>query len=143
MDHSGILAQTEGESNDGINGLPNCILSSILSLLTIKDAVDTSMISRQWKHRWLDPVLTRPNLELDIPNIFGSRYAGPYCKYDPGHHLTLLKQFNRLVFVRRVNTVLDLYRGRKIDSFKVSFLLDGQSTKILDGWIGFAIRKGS
>ncbi|KAI5340873.1 hypothetical protein L3X38_020147 [Prunus dulcis] len=85
MDESATLATgEEGESKDLINELPDCILSSIFSLLTLKDVVDaTSMVSPRWRRLVLHPILTRLNLELDIPNVFGisiDDYA--YCDDD-------------------------------------------------------------
>jgi hypothetical protein len=37
---------------DAISGLPNSILSRILSLLPIKEAVATSILSKRWIHVW-------------------------------------------------------------------------------------------
>ncbi|VVA29744.1 PREDICTED: F-box/FBD/LRR-repeat [Prunus dulcis] len=62
----------EIDSKDWINELPE----SVLSFLTIKEAAGTSMICHRWRHRqlWLDYILTRRDLEFNIPNIFGSNY---------------------------------------------------------------------
>ncbi|KAL6143511.1 hypothetical protein ACLB2K_054206 [Fragaria x ananassa] len=66
-----------GETTDWINELPDCILSYILSLLTIKDAAETSIVCRRWRNVWK----TRPSdLVLDIANIFGSMYAPVVAK---------------------------------------------------------------
>ncbi|PRQ53450.1 putative F-box domain, FBD domain, leucine-rich repeat domain, L domain-containing protein [Rosa chinensis] len=140
------MLQAASESNDRINELPDCILLSILSLLTLKDAVTTSMLCRRWRNLWKDLWLTKRNLEFDIPNIFGSQYAQlidiheeDYRYYDyPG-----LKRFERQQFVSCVNSLLGLYLGNKVDSFKVAFFLDGESTKDLDNWVRFAITKGA
>jgi hypothetical protein len=47
MGHSGIIATVESESRDRINELPDAILSSILPLLRIREAVESSMVSCQ------------------------------------------------------------------------------------------------
>ncbi|KAL6574349.1 hypothetical protein OROHE_001253 [Orobanche hederae] len=140
MPESGILTKTEADTKDLINELPSCILSHILSFLTIKDAVGTSIVSRYWLH----PSLTRPHLEFDIPNIFGSRYVDvkPHPKDFPGKNLKLLDQFKTQDFVRCVNAFLGLYLGTKVNSLRVSFPLDGESAQLLDDCVRFAIEKG-
>ncbi|KAL6561357.1 hypothetical protein OROMI_016958 [Orobanche minor] len=140
MPESEILTKTEADTKDLINELPSCILSHILSFLTIKDAVGTSIVSRYWLH----PSLTRPHLEFDIPNIFGSRYVDvkPHPKEFPGKNLKLLDQFKTQDFVRCVNAFLGLYLGTKVNSLRVSFPLGGESAQLLDDCVRFAIEKG-
>ncbi|KAM5581368.1 F-box protein [Rosa sericea] len=137
----GIISTAEGESKDWINELPDCILSSILSLLTIKDAAETSTVSRQWRNLWK----TRPpNLELDIVNIFGSVYAPLLERYRSIYSVASLSlQFERQCYIKRVNEVLELYSGNKLDSFKVAFFLNREFTEDLDKWVRFAITKGA
>ncbi|XP_040371753.1 putative F-box/LRR-repeat protein At3g58880 [Rosa chinensis] len=142
-DQTEILANAdeEGKSKDWIDELPSCIVSYILSLLTIKDAWDASLVSRRWHEHLWNSILTRPNLEFDIPNIFGSRYAGAKFTDTTSDSIRLINQFKTPDFVQRVNAVLKHYRGKKVESFKVAFFLDG-STADLDNWIRFAITKG-
>lgn len=117
--------QGEGESRDLLDELP-----------TIVDAVNTSMVSHRWRHLWL----TRRNLVMDTPNIFGSRHVGPVYEFDNTFHSRSQKQ----EFARRVNTFLHLYQGNKVDSFKVTYFFnpESESAAILDEWIRFAITKG-
>ncbi|KAL6143481.1 hypothetical protein ACLB2K_054176 [Fragaria x ananassa] len=68
---AGILAPVAKDSKDCTNNCPDSILSHIVSLLRIEHAVETSVLSRQWRYLWK----TRPNLEFDIPNIFGDKYT--------------------------------------------------------------------
>ncbi len=51
MDNSDV-ATVEGERKDWINELPDCIMSYILSFLTIKDAAETSIVCRRWTNLW-------------------------------------------------------------------------------------------
>ncbi|CAB4305294.1 unnamed protein product [Prunus armeniaca] len=131
----------EGESKDLINELPDCILSSIFSLLTLKDVVDaTSMVSPRWRRLVLHPILTRLNLEFDIPNVFGiSIDDDDYCDDDN----LIADKLQKQDFIRCVNKVLQLHHGNKVDSFKVNFYFNRESTAILDEWIRFAITKGA
>ncbi|CAL9029672.1 unnamed protein product, partial [Prunus brigantina] len=43
---------------DSINELPHEILGSILSLLPLKEAVATSVLSRHWRYAWAWSTLT-------------------------------------------------------------------------------------
>ncbi|KAL6136302.1 hypothetical protein ACLB2K_061598 [Fragaria x ananassa] len=52
-------------------------------------------------------------------------------------------RFKRQVFIRRVHEFLRLYSGKKVDTLKVSFHLDGEHAADLDEWIRFAIEKGA
>lgn len=46
------------------------------------------------------------------------------------------------VSVRCVNKVSTLYRGNKVDSFRVAMFLGGDSADNVDEWIHFAITRG-
>lgn len=92
----------------GVTDLPDCILESIVSLLPLKDAVDTSLVCPQWRHL-SRPILKRRNLEFDFLNVLGIRY--------PNHGHDMEKM--RLDFVRRVTKYMQQYEGNKVDSFKL------------------------
>lgn len=101
------------------------------------------MICRRWRDLWKDLWLTSPNLELDIPNIFGSQYARLIDMHEEDYDYLGLKRLERQQFVSGVNTILGLYLGKKVESFKLAFFLDGEYTRDLDNWVRFAITKGA
>lgn len=138
------MFQVEDERKDWISKLPCDVLSYMLSFLTMKDAVGTCMISHQWRHLWKHLILTRANLEFDIPNIFGGKYSQLVEELEEENRLQdAFRQFELEFFVRFVNEFLLLYRGKEVDSFKVAFFLDAESTAVLDKWVYFAISKGA
>ncbi|KAL6214425.1 hypothetical protein ACLB2K_013859 [Fragaria x ananassa] len=144
MDRSVKKAKVEDDRKDWISKLPCDVLSYMLSFLTMKDAVGTCMISHQWRHLWKHLILTRANLEFDIPNIFGGKYSQLVEELEEENRLQdAFRQFELEFFVRFVNEFLLLYRGKEVDSFKVAFFLDAESTAVLDKWVYFAISKGA
>ncbi|KAL6126960.1 hypothetical protein ACLB2K_075005 [Fragaria x ananassa] len=119
-----------------MNKLPDSILEScIIPLLPMREAVETSLISRRWRHLWRHSVLTRRNLEFDYPNVFGTDYQVVFksLRWRVNDDLDkFMKEY------------MELYQGEKIDSLKVqqkSYLLP-ISTRNLDAWVRLAIAKG-
>ncbi|XP_021822921.1 uncharacterized protein LOC110764301 [Prunus avium] len=97
------------------------------------------MVSRQWRHLGLQPILTRVNLEFDLANIFGINDV----RDDDFEDDLYAEDFSKQDFVRCVNKVLQLHHGNKVESFKVEFFFNRESTIILDEWVRFAITKGA
>lgn len=85
------------------------------------------MVSHRWKDLGLQLIRTRPNLEFDIPNIFG-------ISIGDGHGL-IAEDFSKQDFAKRANKVLKLHDGNKVDSFKVKFFFNRESVVVLDEWI--------
>ncbi|XP_070049973.1 F-box/LRR-repeat protein At3g58900-like [Nicotiana tomentosiformis] len=116
-----------------ISELPNCLLTFILSLLSIKDAVKTSVLSRRWRHLFM----LIPNLVVDSANIFS----------DQDHRRFTLSSYEafekeRREFVMRVDQFMQLMRGRHIRSLTVGFFMDSEYSSHLDGWLKVAIASG-
>ena len=96
---------------DRISQLPDEILNSILSFLTLKQACTTSVLSHRWKHLWQ---FFTGSLNFD---------------YNPDQKWEL----ERNKIVKRVNHILQLHQGSTIDEFKLCFKLDEHSINHIDG----------
>ncbi|EYU30187.1 hypothetical protein MIMGU_mgv11b017558mg [Erythranthe guttata] len=102
-------------SMDMISDLPKDILQRILSLLSQKDAVRTSALSKSWRYVWC----TRPNLDFSDDTFVGS-----------------VKEFQTAV-----DNALQRYRDQSLclEEFRLSIWLDGylsrESVSLLDKWI--------
>lgn len=108
---------------DRISELPDEILFSILSLLELKEAAATSILSRRWRYLWAF------TMTLNFPF------------YKPGFNRYVVEQ-HRDVYVNWVNSVLEQYRGPHIEQFRVYFdSLDPRFTSSIEKWIQLAEKK--
>ncbi|PQM35624.1 F-box/LRR-repeat protein [Prunus yedoensis var. nudiflora] len=114
---------------DRISYLPHEILVTILSLLPLKEAASTSILSRQWQYLWTSTM----NLNFDDEDTL-CRTAKP-----PGGEA---QELANLRYVNWVNSVVEQHRGPKVEQFRVSFHLDKRSSGSIDKWIRFAMKKG-
>lgn len=124
---------------DRLSGLPDDIIVSILSRLTLKEAVRTSVLSERWKNMW---TWTTGSLDFHYSDKPSSDYIFDF------HFMrrSILYQKAPLVegrrFVARVNHVLSLHQGQTVDKFEISCNLVGRLRKtIINEWLEFALRK--
>ncbi|XP_059648953.1 FBD-associated F-box protein At5g60610-like isoform X2 [Cornus florida] len=113
---------------DRISELSDEILENILSLLTMKEAARTSVLSHRWENLWkfftgsLDFVI--PNKSVGLKQRKVSSIIG------------------RPRYINWVNQVLNSHRGQTIDELKICFdLEDSHDGRFFDRWINFAIEK--
>ncbi|XP_059666196.1 FBD-associated F-box protein At5g38590-like [Cornus florida] len=111
---------------DQISGLPDEVLVSILSLLTMKEAARTSLLSKRWRYMWT--------------HIKGLNFDALHIIYE-----VLLGdkelEVERPLYLSWINQVLKLYNGPTIDEFRVQFNLDESCEFDIDNWVNFAIEK--
>ncbi|KAL3514095.1 hypothetical protein ACH5RR_026812 [Cinchona calisaya] len=107
--------------------LPDEVLVFILSLLTINEAAQTSVLSSRWKNLWK----YTPRLDFDAPKAM----AGIARKRE-------LLESERCKYVNWVNRVMQLHEGLTLDEFRLCFDLDISSQKEIDRWLEYAFRRG-
>ncbi|XP_038711044.1 F-box/LRR-repeat protein At3g58900-like isoform X2 [Tripterygium wilfordii] len=128
---STILAKKKREINveeDKISKLPDEVLVSILSLLTMKEAARTSVLARRWLKVWT----FCPSLNFAASHTFLSIYR----------EVRMASEEEKQGYVNWVNHVLDAYQGSTIDDFQVHFDLDTKYKCDIDRWVNFVIHKG-
>ncbi|XP_059657317.1 F-box/FBD/LRR-repeat protein At4g00160-like [Cornus florida] len=111
---------------DHISGLPDVILVSILSLLTMKEAGRTSLLSKRWRYTWT--------------YIAGLNFDSVHIKYG----LKLGEkdvEVERPLYLSWVNQVLKSHNAPTIDEFRVQFDLDETCRLDIDNWVNFAMEK--
>lgn len=110
-----------------IGELPHEILVSILSLLTLKEAVRTSVLSRRWKKLWS---YTAGSLEFEDSKTMHGILRN-----------TKSLRVERFKFIGWVNRVLDSHQGSSIREFRVRFDLNNRSRRYVDEWVAAALAK--
>ncbi|CAK8542429.1 unnamed protein product [Lathyrus sativus] len=129
---------------DYISELPDDVLSYILTRISMKDLLKTSVLSKRWCELWT----LRKDLHFDIFNVFGETeeelvQTGYVIDVPDGPTMKTLANLNttRDEFVKRVDQFVNNFHGTKIASFFVNFYLNSDQSTIIDRWITFAIAR--
>lgn len=119
-------------SRDLISGLPDCLICHILSFVSTKEAVSTSVLARRWRYLFAP----RPNLDFD-----DSVYLNPEKKRNIFPWIT--KKTNKVPesFIDFVDRVLVLQGNAPIDRFSLK-CEDVVHSAIVIGWILKVLRRG-
>ncbi|TVU43435.1 hypothetical protein EJB05_09908, partial [Eragrostis curvula] len=104
----------------GMEDLPEDIQRRILSLLPLKEAARTSIVSRNWRELWT----CHPNLCFD-----GSK------QQSTDEDSMKIKETK---FIETVNSIVQQHSGAVLNKFSIRFLLKKESSDHLDRWICFA-----
>jgi hypothetical protein len=127
--------------DDRISELSDDILSYILTMLSVKDLLKTSILSKRWCKLWA----VRRDLFFDIfmlgtteDDLLQSGYLVDAS--DTGKQVNLDKSAG--VFVERVDQFTKNFQGTIINSFLVNFYFDCEHSDIIDQWVSFAIERG-
>ncbi|XP_048500936.1 F-box/LRR-repeat protein 25 isoform X2 [Beta vulgaris subsp. vulgaris] len=102
---------------DRISDLPDEILIHILTLLTLKEATVTGILSKRWRNLWT----SCPNLDFEC--------------------LKPLKLGNR-TYMRCVDNILRQYSAKKLHRFRIARPGEPGMLYYFDDWISFAIKSG-
>ena len=122
------LANHMVEEEDLISLLPDEMLISILSFLTVEEACRTSVLSHRWKYLW---PFFNGSLDFDDPDTM----------WDISDDKEITN-WERDKFVTRVNHILNLHQALTIDEFRVCFEFNTHSKCDIDRWVDFAFSKG-
>ncbi|XP_008236054.1 PREDICTED: putative FBD-associated F-box protein At5g56700 [Prunus mume] len=132
--NSGKNEKEKGAYNlvDRISEMTDEILVSILSLLSLKEAAATSILSRRWQYVWMSTMVLNFNANFDIHRNL--------CRF-----IALKRKLRYLEsgrYVNWVNRVVEQHRGPNIEEFRACFQLNDRFASSIDKWIQFAMEKG-
>ncbi|KAK4579390.1 hypothetical protein RGQ29_029169 [Quercus rubra] len=105
-------------SKDYISNLSSETLVSILSQLTLREAVATSILGRRWRYLWTSITI----LDFDATKATDTIQSGP-------------------MYVKWVDRVLGQYEVSTINEFRISFDLDQNFMHAINSWIEFAMTR--
>lgn len=113
-------------TEDRISELPDEILVYILSFLTVKEAADTSVLSRRWLSLWtciprLDFEATKPLDEVASQIKLRKRHLKKYLRW--------------------VNGTLQMCKVQKLGQFRICFDLNKFVQHEIDKWLEFAFSR--
>nr|BAJ85434.1 predicted protein [Hordeum vulgare subsp. vulgare] len=106
---------------DLLGDLPEGILCTVLSKLSLEEALRTSAVSRKWRYLWT----VCPKLSFDGDTICGKNNYG--------------ERVYNLVFSRIVNRVLGQCRGKLVEELEIKIELNWMLVEHLDNWVRFAV----
>ncbi|KAL5785751.1 hypothetical protein ACOSQ2_008143 [Xanthoceras sorbifolium] len=116
---------------DPLAELPDGILLEIISLLPLREAVRTSILSKSWRSIWT----CHSDLKFDSLNVLGStaQLRPSTCINESSRHL------ERCKFVQRVDQIMhQRCKGLKINSLTVHCQLGKEFSSHIDHWISCA-----
>ncbi|KAK9265572.1 hypothetical protein L1049_012473 [Liquidambar formosana] len=117
-------------SEDRISKLPDEILVTILSRLTIEEAGRTSVLSHRWEYLWTSITV----LNFDVSNFDVSEILSEDTRLGKR-----VLEIERSRYVCWVNQVLKSHLGPTIEEFRIVFDLTDRCN--IDSWIKFAIER--
>ncbi|KAK2969680.1 hypothetical protein RJ640_025857, partial [Escallonia rubra] len=118
---------------DPLLELPDEIVCTIISKLSLKEALRTSVLSKSWRYIWA----SQPNLLFDSANILGNTVSSSSCQTELDWWL------QRCMFIERVNSVMHQWCNRlKIESLTIQYHLGQDSASQIDDWVSYAVTKG-
>ncbi|PIA40729.1 hypothetical protein AQUCO_02400062v1 [Aquilegia coerulea] len=129
---------------DSISELPDEILSFTLSLLPMREAARTSILSHRWTYLWKTSLALSSSLNLDVVTWRGSEYSNNMFwidEYPQNREDSNLLSIERFKFVRWVNQIVQLDYSHVIESFKLRYYFKKEFAFHIDQWINMAISK--
>ncbi|XP_055833619.1 FBD-associated F-box protein At2g26860-like isoform X2 [Solanum dulcamara] len=113
-------------AEDRISQLPDEVLVYILSFLTVKEAANTSVLSRRWLSLWR--YIQR--LDFDASKPLDKVALQPK-----------LRKSQMKKYLRWVNYTLQMCKGQRLDQFRVCFDLNKFAQHEIDKWLKFAFSR--
>ncbi|XP_050219906.1 F-box protein At1g80960-like [Mercurialis annua] len=111
-----------------LSNLPDDVLISVFSLLSIKEALRLSVVSKRLAAVWrFSLVFNFDGLKM-TPNYYHDDYNERFYK-------------NRSKYINSINQIINSHKGSTLHEFRVKYMLDIFCMNHVDRWINFAFKK--
>ncbi|KMS97958.1 hypothetical protein BVRB_4g097040 [Beta vulgaris subsp. vulgaris] len=118
----------ESGNLDLISGLPDDVLIFMLSLVDIKTAGRSSLLSKRWRHVWTHLM----DLDFDNPETTAIAMTLKYTSY-------ALPEMDN--YVKCVNQVINANGAPYLNSFRIHFPLSIFYAAVINNWLKFSFSK--
>ncbi|XP_057788551.1 putative F-box/FBD/LRR-repeat protein At4g13965 [Salvia miltiorrhiza] len=115
MDDSDFLPKKSSRRCDRISELPDEIILVILSFLSLRESVTTSVLSSRWSDLWKHT----PNLNLDA-KLLTNRYKKP---------------------IEIINSVLQSHKAPSLNEFRISLYVNYLEQRAVAKWLEFVVSR--
>uniref|UniRef100_A0A0D3GMJ2 Uncharacterized protein n=1 Tax=Oryza barthii TaxID=65489 RepID=A0A0D3GMJ2_9ORYZ len=105
------------------------ILNRIISLLPLKEAARTSVLSNHWKNIWC----SRESLVFRFYTVLSMHHHIKRCWTSNGQRL------NKELFIERVDSVLKQRSGLGVQTMAILYELENEDADHIDRWLNFVI----
>ncbi|EAZ38766.1 hypothetical protein OsJ_23168 [Oryza sativa Japonica Group] len=105
------------------------ILNRIISLLPLKEAARTSVLSNHWKNIWC----SRESLVFRFYTVLSMHHHIKRCWTSDGQRL------NKELFIERVDSVLKQRSGLGVQTVAILYELENEDADHIDRWLNFVI----
>ncbi|KAL6911266.1 hypothetical protein ACP4OV_000071 [Aristida adscensionis] len=126
--HGALVQSKEVPGELQLWDLPMNVLCDIISRLALRDAIRTSVLSREWRHVWRD----HTNLTF---NRYSLRRYRDKTRTRVGFQFPIAEHD----FIARADAVLQQHSGTGIDRMEVMFTLHNKNADHVDRWVEFAV----
>ncbi|EYU25810.1 hypothetical protein MIMGU_mgv1a018447mg, partial [Erythranthe guttata] len=128
------------DNDDRISQLPDEILTDVLSLLSLKEAGRTSVLSSRWMNLWKHTHSLDFDGQCALRGISISNEGKKKSLEEVESQYKLLKSEKRK-YMKWVNSVVQSHKSPTVKQFRINYSLDTSDRCSINRWLEFAVSR--